>query len=222
MSKIPIWLCKEWSHFNMWKILMKCCDPRFVFICRSRIFWWYGWNLSWRRIEGAWREVWFYFFGPWWLPATIRVSWLVSEWIVAHCPLRILGGVKESQWFPNRICSLFLHASNSTWIVEIHWEMCKIWWAFKVFGGGGKGSIKMKNLKTHEKNPTNMNRPFLSHTQWANNWQLSNTYPSSNTMSMQTEHFLLNKCSHLWVWFLFKLKLNRKSMDMNITMFVKL
>jgi hypothetical protein len=58
------------------------------------------------------------------------------------------------------------------------------------------------------------NEPTIDH--------LSNTYPSSNTMSMQTEHFLLNKCSHSWVWFWFKLKLNRKSMDMNIILFVKL
>jgi hypothetical protein len=35
------------------------------------------------------------FFWPMMVPATIRVSWLVSEWIVAHCSLRILGGVKE-------------------------------------------------------------------------------------------------------------------------------
>jgi hypothetical protein len=58
----------------------------------------------------------------------------------------------------------------------------------------------MKNLKTHQTTPTNMNVPFLSlETNEPTIDHLSNTYPSSNTMSMQTEHFLLNKCSHLWV-----------------------
>jgi hypothetical protein len=101
-------------------------------------------------------------------------------------------------------------------------EKCARYEHSKFLGVEARVQSKWKISKHMKKNPTNMNRPFLSHTQWANNWQLSNTYPSSNTMSMQTEHFLLNKCSHLWVWFWFKLKLNQKSMDMNITMFVNL
>lgn len=162
------------------------------------------------------------FFWPMMVPATIRVSWLVSEWIVvAHCSLRILGEWRNHNGFQTKfVAYLFMHPTQLELLKST--EKCARYEHSKFLGVGARVQSKMKNLKTHEKNPTNMNRPLLSHTQWANNWQLSNTYPSSNTMSMQTEHFLLNKCSRLWVWFWFKLKLNRKSMDMNITMFVKL
>jgi hypothetical protein len=37
-SKILIWLCKEWSHFNIWKILTQDCDPRFLLFACSGFF----------------------------------------------------------------------------------------------------------------------------------------------------------------------------------------
>lgn len=90
---------------------------------------------------------------------------------------------------------------------KIHEEMSKIWackvWEFLVENGKSQNTWNYVNGSLITKEPIVDNYPT--------------PIPSSNTVSMQSEQFLLNKHSQFCVWLWFKLKSSTKSMDMGVT-----